>query len=469
MSNLMALSCLLPLLCFLAAAATTTTITIPLTPSAIKHASSDPYKLLNSLAISSLSRAQHLKSKSEIKIRKNSSSTLSTPLTAHSYGGYSISLSFGTPPQTMPLIFDTGSSLVWFPCTTHYLCSGCSFPNVDPSDISTFIPKNSSSSKFISCRSPKCAWIFGSEVAAQCKSCGPNDKKCSQICPPYILQYGLGSTAGLLLSETLDFPNKKRPDFLVGCSIVSNRQPAGIAGFGRGKESLPSQLGTGKFSYCLLSRNFDDTSVSSNLVLESGSVSGNTTGTASNVRYTPFLKNPKGDNSAFEEYYYVLLRKIVVGNRHVKVPHRFLAPGSDGNGGTIVDSGSTLTFMEKPIFEAVAEEFIKQMGNNSRAPKEEIQSGLRPCFKISGDKSGNIPKLTFQFKGGAKMALPLENYFAYGNESTICLMILTDNSVEAGLSSTGPAIILGSFQVQDFYVEFNLASEKFGFARKKCS
>lgn len=154
----------------------------------------------------------------------------------------------------------------------------------------------------------------------------------------------------------------------------------------------------------------------------------------------------------------------------MKVPHRFLTPGSDGNGGTIVDSGSTLTFMEKPIFEAVAEEFIKQMGNNRRAPKEEFQSGLRPCFKISGDKSVNIPKLTFRFKGGSKMALPLENYFVfYGNKSAICLTIVTENSVEPGISSTGPAIILGSFQVQNFYLEFNLAQEKFGFARKNCS
>ncbi|XP_044481134.1 probable aspartyl protease At4g16563 [Mangifera indica] len=458
MTNFMALSHLLSLLFLLTTATTAaaTTITIPLTPLEIKHASSDSYgyKLLNSLASSSLSRAQHLKSKSPIKIKTNSSS-LSTPLSSHSYGGYSISLSFGTPPQLVTLIFDTGSSLVWFPCTAHYLCLGCYFPNVDPADISTFIPKNSSTSKLIGCKNPKCAWIFGSEIA------------CSQTCP-YMIQYGLGSTAGILLSETLDFPNKKFPDFLSGCSVVSTRQPAGIAGFGRGKESLPSQLGVGKFSYCLLSRKFDDTSVSSNLVLDIGSDSGNST--TSHVSYTTFLKNPTGADPAFRQYYYVLLRKIVVGTRRIKIPYRFSSPGSDGKGGTIVDSGSTFTFMEKPVFDAVAEEFIKQVGNDSRAPKEEIESGLRPCFKISGDKSVNIPKLTFRFKGGSKMALPLENYFVfYGNKSAICLTIVTENSVEPGISSTGPAIILGSFQVQNFYLEFNLAQEKFGFARKNCS
>ncbi|KAJ6778507.1 hypothetical protein OIU74_002323 [Salix koriyanagi] len=91
------------------------------------------------------------------------------------------------------------------------------------------------------------------------------------------IQYGSGSTAGLLLSETLDFPNQKTiPDFLVGCSILSTRQPEGIAGFGRSPESLPSQLGLKKFSYCLVSHAFDDTPTSSDLVMHTGSGSGDT-------------------------------------------------------------------------------------------------------------------------------------------------------------------------------------------------
>ncbi len=40
---------------------------------------------------------------------------------------------------------------------------------------------------------------------------------------------------------------------------------------------------------------------------------------------------------------------------------------SDGNGGTILDSGSTFTFMEWRVFESLAQEFEKQMGNISRA------------------------------------------------------------------------------------------------------
>ncbi|KAK3226974.1 hypothetical protein Dsin_006836 [Dipteronia sinensis] len=466
-------SCLLPLLhCILfiftsstLTATATATITIPLSPTITKHPSSDPYEILNTLAISSISRAHHLKTKTITKTHNNNNNSSSassllvkTPLSSHSYGGYSVLLSFGTPPQTIPFVFDTGSSLVWFPCTSSYLCSDCSFINVDPTQIPTYIPKLSSSSKRIGCKNPKCSWIYGPEVESHCQG--------TQTCPPYIIQYGLGSTAGILLSETLDFPHKTVPNFLVGCSIISNRQPAGIAGFGRSSESLPGQMGLKKFSYCLLSRKFDDTPVSSNLILDTGS--GTVDTKTKGVSYTPFYKNPVGSNAAFGDYYYVGLRKITVGNKHVKIPYKYLVPGSDGNGGTIVDSGSTFTFLERPIFDAVTQEFIKQMGNYSRAADVEKQSGLKPCFHISGEKSVTVPELTLQFKGGAKMGLPLQNYFAFiDDKDVICLMVATDNGAGPPLS-VGPAIILGNFQQQNFYVEFDLANQRFGFAKQTC-
>ncbi|XP_041024262.1 probable aspartyl protease At4g16563 [Juglans microcarpa x Juglans regia] len=436
----------------------TTTLTIPLSPFSSKNPSSDPIKTLNSLASASLSRAHHLKrSKPNTPLAK-------THVLPHSYGGYSISLSFGTPPQTITFVLDTGSSLVWFPCTSRYLCSNCDFPNIYPEKIPKFIPKLSSSSKILGCKNPKCTWIAGSDVQSRCQDCNPASQNCSQSCPPYIIQYGSGSTVGLLLSETLDFSKKTFPHFLVGCSIFSTRQPAGIAGFGRGPESLPSQLGVSKFSYCLLSRRFDDTTESSDLVLYSGSSSAKTPG----LSYTPFRKNPVTNNTAYREFYYVTLRKVMVGDKTAKIQYKYLVPGTDGHGGTIVDSGSTFTFMERPVFEAVAKEFEIQMANYSRAVDIEARSGLEPCFNIFNQKTVNLPELTFQFKGGAKLILPAVNYFALaGNLSVVCLTIVTDNS--SGLGSTGgPAIIFGSFQQQNFYVEYDLENERLGFRQQNC-
>lgn len=466
--NLMAFLYLLSILSIaVLTTATTTTITLPLSPFTHQHpstAASDPFQILSNLASASLSRARHLK---RPKPKSNTSNSINTPLFPHSYGGYTIFLSFGTPPQSLPFIMDTGSSLVWFPCTHRYSCSKCDFPNVDPAEILTFIPKESASTQILGCKNPKCEYIFGSDVQSQCRDCDPNSKNCTQACPPYIIQYGLGSTGGILLLETLDFPQEKNfPNFLVGCSVFSMRQPAGIAGFGRSSESLPSQLGVKKFSYCLVPRVFDDTPVGSNLVLETGS---GDDPKIPGLSYTPFHDNPNTSNPAFKEYYYVTLRKIFVGNKHVKVPYRYLVPGSsDGNGGTIVDSGSTFTFMEKAVFDPVAEEFEKQMANFSRATTIENRSGLKPCFNISGEESGNIPELIFQFKGGAKITLPPENYFAIiADRSVICLTVVTDGAMSPQLS-VGPAIILGSFQQQNYYVEYDLANKRFGFVKQDC-
>ncbi|KAK9921422.1 hypothetical protein M0R45_029931 [Rubus argutus] len=427
-------------------------LTLPLSPLA-QHPSSDPIQTLSLLASASISRAHH------IKRPKSNSSLTKIPLYPHSYGGYSISLSFGTPPQTSSFVMDTGSSLVWFPCTSRYFCLRCSFPNIDPSKIPTFIPKLSSSSRIVGCQNPKCAWILGPEVNSECQNSSGSG------CPRYYLQYGLGSTSGLLLSESLDLPGKIVPDFLVGCSILSIRQPAGIAGFGRGPESLPSQMGLTKFSYCLISRRFNDGPESSDLVLHSDSNSDEDD--YGGISYTPFQKNPGASNTAYREYYYLALRKIVVGGKHVKIPYKYLVPGSDDNGGTIVDSGSTLTFMERPVFEVVADAFAAQV-KYTRAKDIENRTGLKPCFDISKEESVEFPELVFQFKGGAKMALPLSNYFSLITSSgVVCLTIVTDGVV-GPVMAVGPAVILGNFQQQNFYVEYDLEHERFGFRKQLC-
>ncbi|KAG7028143.1 Aspartic proteinase nepenthesin-2, partial [Cucurbita argyrosperma subsp. argyrosperma] len=429
-------------------------ITLPL--SAFPHpSSSDPLQNLNFLASASQNRAHQIKT-------PKSNSVSKSPLSPHSYGAYSAPLSFGTPPQTLHLIFDTGSSLVWFPCTSKYLCSQCSFPKIDPLRIPRFVPKLSSSSKLVGCQNPKCAWVFGPDVKSQCRNCNPKTENCTQTCPAYAVQYGSGSTAGLLLSETLDFPDQKIPNFVVGCSFLSIHQPSGIAGFGRGSESLPSQMGLKKFAYCLASRKFDDSPHSGELILDSG---GAKTG---DLTYTPFRQNPSVSNHAYKEYYYLSIRKILVGNQDVKVPYKYLVPGSDGSGGSIIDSGSTFTFMDKPVFEAVAEAFEKQLANRTRATDVESATGLRPCFDISKEKSVEFPELIFQFKGGAKWALPLNNYFALVSSSGVaCLTVVTHKEASGG--GSGPSVILGAFQQQNFYVEYDLVNERLGFRQQSCS
>ncbi|KAF5751698.1 aspartic proteinase nepenthesin-1-like [Tripterygium wilfordii] len=454
-SNLLYCLSVLSLLPFIAS------ITIPLSPSHPNpNPTSDGYQRINHHVLSSLTRAYHLKNPQI--------TSTTTQIFSHSYGAYTISLSFGTPPQTLNLVMDTASNLVWFPCTRHYRCDNCT--STGSPAIPSFIPKQSSTAKIVGCLNPKCPLIHSTQDL-QCQDCdsdSTNSRNCTQICPPYFIRYGLGSTGGIALSENLNLLNQTISNFIVGCSLTSSRQPTGIAAFGRGPTSLPSQLGLRKFAYCLISRQFDDTEKSSTLVLDSASDSGDAK--AVGVSYTPFLNYSEiAGKNAFSVYYYLSLRSITVGGQRVKVPYRFLVPGPDGIGGTIIDSGSTFSFMTGEVFEPLVAEFVAQVTNYSRAQDVELLTGLRPCFNVRGAETLSFPELKFQFKGGADMALSLQNYIALvGDGDAACLTVVTYGS--AGPEGViGPAIILGNFQMQNYHVEYDLRNQRLGFKQEICT
>ncbi|KNA17645.1 hypothetical protein SOVF_078070 [Spinacia oleracea] len=462
------LSLLLCLSSLIISPSSSTTISLTLSPKSSSKPSSNSWELSSNIVKTTLERAHHLKNPKKNISATTLHGTTSTPLYARSYGGYTVSLAFGTPPQKIPLVFDTGSSLLWVPCTSKYSCANCTFSNVDPSNITTFIPKASSSTLIIGCRNPKCGWIFDADEETRCgPGCGSN---CSVICPSYVLQYGLGATAGIAISETLDLPGKTVRDFLMGCSLQSVRQPEGIAGFGRAPTSLPNQLKLGKFSYCLLPHKFNDSPRSSKLILVG---QGEKNPIASEdkkgeiIEYTPFYNNPTF--APYNEYYYVYLRKITVGKKHVKLPYKYLVPGHNGDGGTIVDSGTTLTFMEKPLFEPLVKELVAQT-HYKRAHDIEARSGFGLCYEVKDAHNVTFPKLVFHYKGGAKMLMPIDNYFTLVSDLGVwCLTIVSDTSPAAPSVHVGPGVILGNFQQQNFYIEYDLANKRLGIKKQKCA
>ncbi|KAI3502672.1 hypothetical protein L1887_30892 [Cichorium endivia] len=395
-----------------------------------------PYlRTINYLVSSSLARVRRLKNLND----SSSASISQVPLFAQGSddGYYSVFLTFGSPSQNLSYFMDTGSSLVWFPCTSQYKCSDCPTSGVYPNKTTVFMPQLSSSAKILGCNDEKCQLVRAST---------PGIILCSSKKNCYYEQgYAIGNTSGLLLSETLHFPEGDVTDFAVGCSTSSTRPPLGLVGFGRGRESLPAQMGLKKFSYCLVSHQFDDDeTVSSELVLVRGS--SNSGAGEGGIRYTKFRKNP----AFFNEYYYLNLRNITVGGTRVEIPYGFLVPQSDGNGGTIIDSGTTFTTMDEPIYNLVAKEFENQMSMYNRDTYVESQSGFPLCFDIKGKKPV-YPELMFHFKGGAKLSLPMADNFVQVGEAA-CMTI-----VSIGLdSSIGPSIIIGNYQQQDIYMEYDL-------------
>ncbi|GAU17481.1 hypothetical protein TSUD_340240 [Trifolium subterraneum] len=176
-------------------------------------------------------------------------------------------------------------------------------------------------------------------------------------------------------------------------------------------------MGLKRFSYCLLSHQFDDSPENSNLVLQVSSTGDTKT---KGLSYTPFRRNPSTNNTAFLEYYYVNLRSIVIGGKRVKIPLTVSEPGIDGNGGTIVDSGSTFTFMEKEIFDLVSKEFENQLKNFTRAKEIEGTSGLSLCY----DFTGVIKTVSFPERLEIDDTVTCGSYFCGGeNEITVAVIM----------------------------------------------
>lgn len=445
----------------LAPASSPSTITLSLSPITHSLTSASSWDHVSDIAKFTLQRACHLKTPHKKQSPALHGST-QTPLYPKSYGGYSVSLAFGTPPQKIPLVFDTGSSLMWVPCTKSYTCDNCTFSHINPNKIATFKLRRSTTFRIVDCRSPKCGWLYESDVQARCPGSRP------QPCPAYLMQYGLGSTSGRPITENLDLPeNIVVEDFFLGCSVYSVQQPQGIAGFGRAPASLPNQLKLRKFSYCLLSHSFDDKPKSSALALIGTKSSG--AGRVHGVKYTPLLKNPS--KSPYDEYYYIHLTKITVGESKtkVKLPSKFLVASPNGNGGTIVDSGSTFTFMDPALYGPLIKEMAAQTRNYKRVHDVEVQSGFGLCYDIPDARNASFPRLAFHFKGGAKMELPVANYFSFMTDLGVwCLTIVSTSSPAGPSVPVGPAIILGNYQQQDFYIEYDLEHQRLGFKKQKC-
>ncbi|RVW17763.1 Aspartic proteinase nepenthesin-1 [Vitis vinifera] len=324
-------------------------------------------------------------------------------------GEFVVNLMIGTPPVPFPAIMDTGSDLIWTQCNPCKLCFQQSTP--------VFNPKRSSTFSNISCSSKLCK--------------GVKPSKCDKSCE-YRYTYGdESSTEGFMAMDTITFGESPKrvsiPRIGFGCGL-NNRatgmdQTAGLLGLGRGVLSLVSQLGTQKFSYCLTSIHENKTS---SLLFGSLAYSNFNPG---KIPRTPLIQNP-----LLPSYYYLSLKGITVGYTLLPIPEFVFQLGKDGSGGMILDSGTTITYLQEDAFDVLKNAFISQtelqVANSST-------TGLDLCFHLPVKNAAEVkvPKLIFHFKG-LDLALPVENYMVSDPEmGLICLAI----------DATGSLSILGTF------------------------
>ncbi|OVA16174.1 Peptidase A1 [Macleaya cordata] len=356
-------------------------------------------------------------------------------------GEYLMSLSIGTPPMPYSAIMDTGSDLIWTQCKP---CSDC---YKQPTPI--FDPSKSSSFSKLSCTNNLCQALSNS--------------MCYKGGCEYLYAYGdYSTTQGVMASETFTFGNPNSssssddneqvvsiPKIGFGCGNDNEgsgfTQGAGLVGLGRGPLSLVSQLGTGKFSYCLTS--IDNTQTSSLLF---GSLA-NLNTTDGETKTTSLIQNPSQPS-----FYYLPLEGITVGETLLPIPKSTFQLKADGSGGLIIDSGTTITYLEQSGFKLVKKAFVSQM---KLSVADDSSTGLDLCFNLPSDVSElYVPKLIFHFKG-ADLDLPGNNYMIADSDLGLICLAMGGSS---GMS------IFGNIQQQNMLVFHDLEKETLSFAPTKC-
>ncbi|KAJ4715144.1 aspartic proteinase nepenthesin-1-like [Melia azedarach] len=369
----------------------------------------------------------------------DSSADVEAPVHAGT-GEFLMDLSIGSPSVSYSAILDTGSDLIWTQCKPCKDCFTQSTPIFDPF-------KSSSFSK-LPCSSSLC------EALPQ-SACSSSSNDCE-----YLYTYGdYSSTQGIMATETFKFGKVSVPNIGFGCGSDNEgdgfTQGAGLVGLGRGPLSLVSQLKEPKFSYCLTS--IDDGKASTLLMGSLASNSGSSSkssSSSSSSSTTPLIKNPSQPS-----FYYLSLEGISVGGTRLPIDKSTFTLKNDGTGGIIIDSGTTITYLEDSAYEALRKEFISQTKLTVVNESSSVSTGLDLCFNLpSSTDSIEVPKLVFHFEG-ADLDLPSENYMIA--DTTVGMVCLAMGS-SSGMS------IFGNIQQQNILMLHDLEKETLTFIPAQC-
>ncbi|GJZ20806.1 aspartic proteinase CDR1-like protein [Tanacetum coccineum] len=195
------------------------------------------------------------------------------------------------------------------------------------------------------------------------------------------------------------------------------KKGSGIIGLGGGPLSLVKQLENviqGKFSYCLIPYFNDVTNQTSKMQFRDyAKVTGPT------VVSTPLVKK---DPST---YYYLTLESVLVGKNNVSSNKSFSKKDVQ-EGNIIIDSGTTLTFIDQELYEESTSGLTEVLGS----PTAQDPDGFFQYCCYKDLNMDTVPTVTFRFTG-ADVELPPLNTFLEVQKGMSCLTIVVMLSISA--------------------------------------
>jgi hypothetical protein len=354
-------------------------------------------------------------------------------------GDYLMRIFIGTPPIEKLVIVDTGSDLTWVQCAPCLNCFTQDTPFYDRTKSSTF--------SNISCDTQSCTLLpkkqqFCGKFNECLYSYHYGDKSYS-IGELGVDSISFGSNS-LVQGVNNDNVNISFPKSIFGCGYFNvftgdnSVRTAGLVGLGAGPLSLVSQLGDSighKFSYCLVS--FTSNS-SSKLKFGNEAII-----TGDGVVSTPLIIKPSEPT-----FYYLNLEGISVGQKTIQT-------GQTNYGNIIIDSGTTLTYLEQSFFDDFVTSVKEVIGIEER---EETPSPFHYCFTYQ--PGVGFPSIVLHFTG-ANLSLEPKNMLLLYENNLVCLAVVPSNL--QGIS------ILGNVAQVDFQVEYDLQGKILSFVPSNCS
>ncbi|ESQ48757.1 hypothetical protein EUTSA_v10020732mg [Eutrema salsugineum] len=350
----------------------------------------------------------------------------------------------GTPAKRFRVVVDTGSELTWVNCRFH---------GKGKENRRVFRAEESSSFRKVGCLTQTCKVDLMNLFSLS--NCPTPSTPCS-----YDYRYADGSAAqGVFAKETFTVGltngrKAKLRGLLIGCSSSfsgdSFRGADGVLGLALSDYSFTSKATNifgGKFSYCLVDH-LSNKNVSNYLTFGSSS---STTKTAASIRTTPL------DLKLIPPFYAINIIGISIGDDMLDIPTQVW--DATAGGGTILDSGTSLTFLADAAYKAVVSGLERYLVGFKRVKPEGVP--IEYCFDTtSGFNESKLPQLTFHFKGGARFEPHRRSYVVDTLEGVRCL----------GFVSTGsPATnVVGNIMQQNYLWEFDLVASTLSFAPSTC-
>ncbi|KAK8260872.1 hypothetical protein V6Z11_D13G147900 [Gossypium hirsutum] len=364
------------------------------------NASLTSSQILRKNALHSMDRLKHFQS----LINQSAIQSAVTP----NGGIYLMKLSFGTPPVDYMAVADTGSDLIWIQCVP-CLQSQC-YPQGSP----PFDPQASSTYKKIPCDSDSCQALPRYQCSNDVNDC------------QYSYSYGDKSfTKGILSTDTLTFDDSNGqktafPTSIFGCGHNNQgkfRSPsAGLVGLGGGPLSLVSQISTQidhRFSYCLV---------------------------------------PLSASSSSK----LLFGQEAIISRPGAVSTPLTAQAGSSQGNIIIDSGTTLTYLESSFYSSLETIVKDAIGAD---PVQSPSESFSLCY--GSETNINVPEMVFHFSG-ADLRLQPVNTFAKFDDNLVCMLI-------APTPSDLPLSIFGNFAQINLQVEYDLEKWTVSFVPTDCT